>query len=205
MKTVPKPYSKEAAKVSLLIDLNNGNLRPQRAYARIWGWSRGRVRYHFPELKKAAESWPFTGKEFSPPSAHLQPTLNPKNGPKSNKRANEKPTLSPPSAHLQPTTTHIRDNRKKCERGGAPSRTPVYDNPPTLEQVEAYAIEYINSDTNKILPHLISDLAPSIFHNHYSGTNWTKAKGEPLTDWRNAFRGWLMRDQKRKLERLQKA
>lgn len=52
-----KGYSDAAVRVSMLLDVDAGQVKSQRDYANIWGWSRNKVRYHWTEIWHDVALW----------------------------------------------------------------------------------------------------------------------------------------------------
>jgi hypothetical protein len=55
--------------------------------------------------------------------------------------------------------------------------------PPTLEEVKAYAAEYMKGSID----------APEEFHNHYEARGWLMNK-TPMKNWQAAYRNWIKRE-----------
>ena len=99
------PFSYELAVISVMLDLDTEDLRPARFYARLWGWSRGRVRNHLEEIVSEARrrlTWDGRKGNEKQPSAPSPPQAHPspKNRDKLNNYVTPKPTSSPPQAHI---------------------------------------------------------------------------------------------------------
>ena len=50
-------FSDPAVRVSLYLDVDRCNVRSQRDYARIWGWTRDKVRYHWEDIWQDVALW----------------------------------------------------------------------------------------------------------------------------------------------------
>lgn len=52
-----KGFSELGARVSLLLDVDKGDILTKTDYAKIWGWTRNKVRYHWASLWKDIALW----------------------------------------------------------------------------------------------------------------------------------------------------
>ena len=115
-------FSDEGVRISLYLDVDRGRIKSQRDYARIWGWTRRKVRYHWEDiwkdvarlcssngrqlqsplvegLKPAWREW--LEREYGnvPPTSHPasqeRPTQRPENEPSNAKSGDSRPTQRP--------------------------------------------------------------------------------------------------------------
>ncbi len=100
------PFSYELAVISVMLDLDTEDLRPARFYARLWGWSRGRVRNHLEEIVSEARrrlTWDGRKGNEKQPSAP-KPTSSPPQAQKTGINSITTSPPSPPQAHPKPTS-----------------------------------------------------------------------------------------------------
>ena len=51
------PYSREAALISYLLDVDAGTVKSIREYARIWDWTKKKVELELPRIREEIEDW----------------------------------------------------------------------------------------------------------------------------------------------------
>lgn len=103
-------------RVSVMVDLDSESIQSQRGYARMWGWSRGKVRNRWDEIWQDVAEWCSSyGRQMDPEKnpwldkmpdewrAYLAKKYAQRpQTPKSPEKAHAKPTLSPREAHEKP-------------------------------------------------------------------------------------------------------
>ena len=101
LKHTTKPYTEDAATVSIMFDLDAENLRSVRAYSRIFGWTRKKVTKLFPILVEEALSWRnFNVKTPEKEGTTQGTTWVPKTGAKSSIYVQSDTTRVPPRVPL---------------------------------------------------------------------------------------------------------
>jgi hypothetical protein len=58
-------WSDEGVRVSVLLDLDRGQTRPIRQYARLWGWSERFARQQWPQIQDDVVEWATSGGRLS--------------------------------------------------------------------------------------------------------------------------------------------
>ena len=127
-------FSEEAARLSLLLDVENGSVKSQRAYGRIWGWNRNTVRCRWEEIWKDVAEWVCSfGRQLSHPLVDRLPDkwkawlMGEYGQEKPPSNAKPKTTHQPPSDH--PLTTQKSPPERR--ETGSTTHQPPNDHPPT--------------------------------------------------------------------------
>ena len=90
----------------------------------------------------------------------------------------------------QRTQTNQQTNQKNKPKTRAPrkKRTPVRDNPPTLDEIQTYAAEY--GDKHRIG---VNERFALKFANYYT-EEWVFKTGKPVMNWKQAAGRWILGD-----------
>jgi hypothetical protein len=82
-----------------------------------------------------------------------------------------------------PTVRVVSSNSKSVVTG---KRKPVFENPPTAEEIYEYFLEKGYSKKNAA----VLDLAKEIVEHHESGGNWRQGNGKPIYVWKSHALQW---------------